>query len=118
MTARTTSGGSGGLIGQMRSSRYERRSCGSAATLRFSNTVESSNSSSDWNDRARPARARFTAGRFDRSRSSRRTRPSAGVNPLIASMSEVLPAPFGPIRPVTMPGSSRKLTSFTATTAP
>ena len=118
MTARTTSGGSGGLIGQIRSIRYERRSCGSAATLRFSNTVESSNSSSDWNDRAKPARARFTADCFDRSRSSRSTQPSAAVNPLIASIREVLPAPFGPIRPMTVPGSTRKLTSFTATTAP
>ena len=45
--------------------------------------------------------------RFDRSTSSSRTRPSAGVNPLIASISDVLPAPFGPIRPVTVPGSSR-----------
>ena len=38
--------------------------------------------------------------------------PSAEVKPLTASMSDVLPAPFGPIRPVTVPGSSRKLTSF------
>ena len=118
MIARTTSGGSFGLTGHTRSRTYERRSCGSAATLRFSNTVESSNSSSDWNDRATPARARFIAGFFDRSRSSSSTRPRAEVNPLTASISDVLPAPFGPIRPVTLPGSRRKLTSLTATTTP
>jgi hypothetical protein len=44
--------------------------------------------------------------------------PSAGVKPLMASMSEVFPAPFGPISRTTVPGSSRKLTSSTAVTAP
>ncbi len=34
------------------------------------------------------------------------TRPSPGVKPLTASISEVLPAPLGPINPVMVPGSS------------
>ena len=89
------------MTGQTRSRKYERRSCGSAATLRFSNTVESSNSSSDWNERATPALARLTARRL-REVDVVEPHPTLGrVNPLSASISDVLPAPFGPIRPVT-----------------
>ena len=68
--------------------------------------MASSNNSSDWNDLATPARARFTADCFDMSTLSSTTWPSAEVKPLMASMSDVLPAPFGPIKPVTMPGAN------------
>ena len=59
--AATTWPGSGGATGWTRSVTYDSRSRGSDAARRLSRTVMSSNSSSDWNDRLRPARAR-TAG--------------------------------------------------------
>ena len=47
------------------------------------------------------------------------TRPeAAGVNPVSASMREVFPAPFGPMRPTTWPGSIEKPTLLTAVTVP
>ena len=84
----------------------------------FSNTVASSNSSSVWNERAMPLRARLEGATREMSSPSSTTRPSAGAKPHTASISDVLPAPFGPISPVMVPGVSLKLTSFTATTAP
>ena len=57
--AATTSPGSGGSTGCTRSRRYDNRSRGSDAARRLSSTVESSNSSSDWNDRDNPARTRL-----------------------------------------------------------
>ena len=63
-----------------------------------------SKSSSDWNDRATPDRARRVGDILEMSSSSTPTLPSAAAKPLMASMSDVLPAPFGPIRPVTVPG--------------
>ena len=42
----------------------------------------------------------------------------AGTKPVTASMSVVLPAPFGPIRPTTSPGFTSNDTSLTATTEP
>ena len=49
----------------------------------------------------------------------KRTDPADGaVNPVTTSSSVVLPAPFGPIRPTTSPGSTAKLISSSATTPP
>ena len=44
--------------------------------------------------------------------------PLTGTKPVTASMSVVLPAPFGPIRPTTSPGRTSIDTSSTATTEP
>ena len=52
------------------------------------------------------------------SASSSSTRPDDGLrSPLITSNNVVLPAPFGPISPVT-PGSADSVTSPTAVTSP
>ena len=71
----------------------------------FSSTLMSSNSSSDWNERRSPSRARCVAfNRSMRRSSSEIDPPLTGTKPVTASMSVVLPAPFGPIRPTTSPG--------------
>src|ERR1700722_18749274 len=44
--------------------------------------------------------------------------PEGRTNPVMASISVVLPAPFGPIRPATSPGTMVKLASATAVTPP
>ena len=52
-------------------------------------------------------------------RASSSIRPDDGfTNPVTASMTVVLPAPLGPIRPTTSPGPTSKDTSRTATTLP
>ena len=66
-----------------------------------------------------PSRARRATDRFRMSSPFSVTVPEAsGVKPVTASMSVVLPAPFGPIRPVIRPGLTSSETSSTATTAP
>jgi hypothetical protein len=42
----------------------------------------------------------------------------ARVKPVTASMTDVLPAPFGPMRPMTRPGTTVNDTSSTAVTPP
>ena len=44
--------------------------------------------------------------------------PVAAVNPVTASITLVLPAPFGPMSPTIVPLSTRSDTSLTATTPP
>ena len=78
-----------------------------APACRFSATETSSKSSSDWNERRTPARAR-RAGLQDRPAIGvplRSTRPALGfVKPVRASTIVVFPAPFGPISPTTSRG--------------
>ena len=68
----------------------------------FSRTVSSENSSSRWNVRARPMRARLCeADAGDVLAVDERTGPTLGVSrPVITLNSVVLPAPFGPMSPV------------------
>ena len=61
------------------------------------------------NGRSRPAPGAPPTSRRSTS-SPKRTDPADGaVNPVTTSSSVVLPAPFGPIRPTTSPGSTAKL---------
>ena len=107
--AATTSPGSGGATGMDEVAQVRQRSRGSDAARRLSSTVASSNSSSDWNERLTPARARFVALSPISSSPSRSTEPlAARVKPVTASITDVLPAPFGPIRPVMRPGAHRE----------
>ena len=85
----------------------------------LASTEMSSNSSSDWNDRRRPARARLPALYELMSVPASANVPADGLTkPVTASITVVLPAPFGPIRPTTSPGLTSNDTSFTATTPP
>ena len=86
----------------------------SAAANMLSRTVRSSKSSSDWNVRVSPRRARWCGATPARSSPSKVTLPAEiGVNPVIASMKVVLPAPFGPISPTSLPVvQSRSIASF------
>src|SRR5579862_1294653 len=48
-----------------------------------------------------------------------RTRPRDGrMRPQITSMNVVLPAPFGPTRPTTLPGNTRSVSPSSARTCP
>ena len=77
----------------------------SAASRTFSRTVRSPNGSRRWNVRARPRRARLNGASLVTSWPSMRTRPRCGGwSPQMTLNSVVLPAPFGPMRPVTTPG--------------
>ena len=99
---------------QTMSARNENHRGRSAATSRLSRTVRSSNSSSDWNVRTSPSLARASGRRPARSMPSKRTSPLViGVKPVMASMNVVLPAPFGPISPTSLPASHvRSISSF------
>ena len=66
----------------------------------------SSNSSRCWNDRPIPAFARRRADHPLTSAPPTSTAPLAVANPVMASITVDLPAPFGPIRPSTSPGST------------
>jgi len=76
----------------------------SAAAIKLSRTVKSSNNSSDWKVRVSPRCARSSGDFPSRSTPSNVTVPAdSGVNPVMASMNVVLPAPFGPINPTSLP---------------
>ena len=91
----------------------------SAATRMFSRTVSRLKSSSRWNVRASPSRARLVGLSLVMSRPSRTTRPEfGGSRPVMTLKSVVLPAPFGPMSPVTQPGSVSRLTVSSATLPP
>ena len=88
----------------------------SRATWTFSRTVSEPNASSRWKvrpmprvwrPRVRPGRSRLRVMSWPR----KRTRPRVGgCRPVMTLNSVVLPAPFGPIRPVTVPPSTDMLT--------
>ena len=116
-TAATAVDGRSWWPGQKRSVTHDRREARRSLPARmFSSTLTSSNSSSDWNERRSPSRARWVAFSRSRRRSSRRIDPRvAGTKPVTASIRVVLPAPLGPIRPTTSPGLTSMVTSSTAT---
>src|SRR5579862_1473539 len=90
-----------------------------AATSTFSRTVRDPNSSSRWNVRAMPRRARWYGGRPVMSSPSITTLPRVGrCRPVTTLKSVVLPAPLGPINPVIRPPSASIDTSSTATRPP
>ena len=79
----------------------------SPATRTLSRTDRDVNSSSRWNVRATPRLARRCGGSLEMSRPSRATRPEvAESSPVTTLNSVVLPAPFGPMSPVTRAGST------------
>jgi hypothetical protein len=111
--------GSVRLRAAMRFVKYAPRSCGSDAARRLSRTEMSSNSSSDWKERAIPARERWCTDHPLIRASLNLTSPvEIGVKPVTASINVVLPAPFGPISPTICPGSTVIETSSTAVTPP
>ena len=91
----------------------------SRPTCTFSPAVSEPNSSSRWKVRARPSRARRWGFMVVTSVSNRWTVPRSGAwSPLITLNRVVLPAPLGPISPVTVPGCTARLTSLRAETPP
>ena len=81
--------------------------------------MRSSNSSSDWNERDSPARARRYGAQWVMSRPSQVIEPAVSrLLPATQSMSVVLPAPFGPSRPTTSPGATCSVTSSRAVNPP
>ena len=85
----------------------------------FSATVRLSKSSMRWKVRPIPNWARAEAGASDRSCPSKVTLPrTGGIAPEHALNVVVLPAPFGPIRPVTEPIGACIVRWFTAVTPP
>src|SRR5438270_2256319 len=91
----------------------------SAATSTFSRAVREPNTSRRWKVRARPSRARWWALRLETSLSSISTLPDVGsCNPVMTLNRVVLPAPLGPMSPVTRPGSAVRSTSCRAMTPP
>ena len=75
----------------------------------LSSTVESSNSSNDWNEREMPRRARRVTETREMSVSFSMTVPVARVNPVMASMADVLPAPFGTDQADDLPRAHREV---------
>src|SRR5882672_3864398 len=91
----------------------------SAATRMFSRTVSMVNSSRRWKVRARPRRARLWGLRRVMSEPSIATVPDVGgSSPVTTLNSVVLPAPFGPIKPVTRPSSAESEASSSAMLPP
>ena len=91
----------------------------SRPTCTFSPTVNEPNSSSRWKVRASPSRARWWGFMAVTSVSKMCTEPRPGAcRPLMTLNRVVLPAPLGPIRPVTVPGLTARLTSLRAATPP
>jgi hypothetical protein len=89
-----------------------------AATVRFSRTSRSSNSSVLCHVRASPRRARSYGSSPPRSVPPSSTRPVLATKPEAASTSVVLPAPLGPIRPTSSPSRTSSVTSRSACTPP
>src|SRR5580704_13962361 len=91
----------------------------SRPTCTFSLAVREPNSSRRWKVRASPSRARRWGFMAVMSVSNKCTVPRSGAcNPLITLKRVVLPAPFGPMSPVTVPGCTIRLVSVSAETPP
>ena len=97
--APTSTRSSSSLVPRKMSRSVSRHDARRAATMRFSRTVRSSNSSAACHVRVSPRWARSAGAMPVMSVPSRTTLPVQGTNPEIASMNVVLPAPFGPISP-------------------
>ena len=88
-------------------------------TIRFSSADMRANSCGIWKVRSRPRAKRRWAGRRVTSRpSNRMAPPSAGQAPVTMLNRVVLPAPFGPMSPVTVPASTVRLHRSTAHSPP
>jgi hypothetical protein len=73
----------------------------SAPSSTFSNTDSSGNVATSWKVRTMPLATSRWAGEWVMSTPSKVTVPPvSGTKPLTAFMNVVLPAPFGPIRPM------------------
>src|SRR5271165_4299262 len=87
--------------------------------MTFSSTVIESKLRTTWNVRAMPASTQATGPRPLMRAPSSLISPRSGVTwPAIELNSEVLPAPFGPIRPRISPCCTSKLISTFAATPP
>ena len=83
----------------------------SAAASTFSRTESDPKTSSRWKVRAMPRRARLWGLRPVMSVPSKMIRPALRVcSPQMALKQVVLPAPLGPMRPVTLPASTVRFT--------
>ena len=99
--------------------RAHRLRCSCAATRMLSRTVSDPNTSSRWKVRARPSRANWCGRAPVTSRPSTKIRPSFGSCMPVATLnSVVLPAPFGPMRPMICPSCRSRLTLLTASRPP
>ncbi len=91
----------------------------SAAASTFSRTDNDPKTSSLWKVRAMPSRARLCGLSAVMSVPSKETFPAwRDWRPQMALKSVVLPAPLGPMRPVTVPGSTTRSTPRNAWTPP
>ena len=91
----------------------------SAAARTFSRTEREPKISSRWKVRAMPSRARLWGLSPVMSVPSKEMRPELMVwRPQMALKHVVLPAPLGPMRPVTVPASTVRLTPRSACTPP
>ena len=89
------------------------------ATRTLSRTVSEPNASSRWKVRPIPRLARRCTGVWETLRPLNRTMPRVGFcSPLITLKQVVLPAPFGPMSPVTRPDSATNDAWLTAVTPP
>ena len=105
--------------GATASTRGDHQRDGTAPARRFSRTVRSSNSSTPWNVRTRPARARWCGFNPSIRRPASDTMPSRqATKPHSASIVVVFPAPFGPIRPTILPAPTCNDRSCTACKPP
>jgi hypothetical protein len=85
----------------------------------FSSAVIRRKSFTSWNVRAIPSRAIRSGGKASMGSPSKTMRPASQERkPPMTWKRVVLPAPLGPIRPVTRPGSTAKETSASAWTPP
>ena len=90
-----------------------------APTSTLSVTVMVGKSTTFWKVRATPRRTTRYDGVLSRSFPSSTTRPSSALYRRVTTLkSVVLPAPFGPIRPVIVPSSAANETSSSATIPP
>src|ERR1043166_2815127 len=103
------------MLGRNRSARPRVR----AWTTTFSSTVRSLSSRVIWNVRPRPSRVIWCGRRPPRgSPSSLMSPPPGTTSPEIKLNSVVLPAPLGPIRPVSLPAATENEQRSTAVTPP
>ncbi len=99
--------------------RAHRLRCRSAATRMLSRTDSEPNTSRRWKVRARPSRANWCGRAPVTSLPSTTIRPALGSCMPVATLnSVVLPAPFGPMRPMICPSCRSRLTLLTASRPP
>ena len=100
---------------------FQKRSpaCAIGVSMTFSSTVICGKGRGIWKVRASPARKMRSGERPSMRRPSKAISPASGAcAPAIRSNSVLLPAPFGPIRPVIVPRATDRLTPSTARSSP